>query len=72
MREQDKLIEKTVIVTTRASNDFGNWGIVKFFDGEDYHVAMNNSDTAHLVFSRAELRVLLKPQPDFIERKIIS
>ena len=35
----------------------GEWGIVKYFDGDDYHVAIANGDDCP-IFERRELRVV--------------
>lgn len=51
------LIGQEVRITNKESRDFGNWGIVKLFDGQDYHVAMNGDGNAQLAFSRSEFRI---------------
>ena len=57
MREdKSKLIGKEVIITTRDSWAFDQWGIVKMFDGEYYHIAIYNGDPC-LIFTRDEFRV---------------
>jgi hypothetical protein len=45
-----------VLVNSPDSWEHKNWGIVKGFDGEDYHVAINDGNE-QLVFSRTELRI---------------
>ena len=35
----------------------GGWGVVKYFDGDDYHVAMYGGEDNQLLFSRNELIV---------------
>lgn len=56
-QDQKKLIGKTVIIKKSGHSDYGNWGIVKDFDGEDFHVAMNDDEKSILVFGRSEFRV---------------
>lgn len=51
------LIGREVIITTRDSWAFDQWGIVKMFDGEYYHVAIYNDPNTALVFTRDEFRV---------------
>ena len=53
---ESKLIGKKVIITNRDHYLFGEWGIVKYYDGERYHVAPWNGDE-ELVFDRDEFRV---------------
>jgi hypothetical protein len=48
--------ETFVFINSPYSWEHKNWGIVKGFDGDEYHVAMNNG-VEQLVFSRRELRV---------------
>ena len=54
------MIGKLVIIKTKDSIYHGEWGIIKHFDGEYYHIAIAN-DTEHLVvFSRDEFAVRRK------------
>jgi hypothetical protein len=48
-----------VEVRCKGSWENGNWGVVRNYDGEDYHVAMNNDLNTALVFSRNE--IVVKP-----------
>lgn len=36
----------------------GEWGVVKMFDGEYYHVAPWNDSKQALIFERSELKVM--------------
>lgn len=53
------LIGKEVIITQRYSWLYGEWGIVKYFDGEYYHIAPWNGEET-LVFTRDGFRVRRK------------
>lgn len=50
----ESLIGKEVTITAGWSK--GEWGIVKHYDGDLYHIALWNGDTA-TVFARNEFRV---------------
>jgi len=52
-----KLIGKKVIITTKGSMEYDQWGIVKFFDGDSYHIAIANSSSITQIFDRDEFRV---------------
>jgi len=54
------MIDKIVIIKCKESIYNGEWGIIKYFDGEYYHIAIAD-DTEHLViFQRNEFRILRK------------
>lgn len=46
-----------VFIKSPGHFENGGWGIVKYFDGDDYHVAMYGGDDSQLLFSRSELVV---------------
>lgn len=52
-----KLIGKTVNITNEESTFCGEWGIIKHFDGEYYHIAIANDPSMFLVFERDEFEV---------------
>ena len=52
-----------VTIVSPESWDNGGWGIVKGFDGENYHVAMYGDENMQPIFTRAELRVPKRQQP---------
>ena len=52
-----KLIGKVVTITSKDSMHQGAWGTVKDFDGEYYYIAIYDSDSEELVFTRSEFRV---------------
>ena len=54
------LIGKEVTITEPTSIHYGDWGIVKDFDGEYYYVAMFNDESDMPVFIRDEFRVRRK------------
>jgi hypothetical protein len=54
---ENSIIGRSVVIKTRNSQEFGNWGVVKSFDGEDFHIAMNGDNRAQLVFERSEFTV---------------
>lgn len=49
------LVGKTVYIKTGWCS--GQWGVVKLFDGEYYHVSPWGDDSVALVFYRNEIRV---------------
>ena len=51
------LIGREVIITTRDSWAFDQWGTVRMFDGEYYHIAIYNDPVTTLIFTRDEFRV---------------
>lgn len=56
---RQELIGKEVTIRCRDSWANGEWGIVKDYDGENYHVALWNG-REQLIFTRSELRVKSK------------
>lgn len=50
------LIGKIVKIKSRDSEYCGEWGVVKYFDGDDYHIALWNGEP-YLIFSRSEFTV---------------
>lgn len=48
------IINKKVIIKTGIYKN--EWGIVKGFDGDYYHIALWNGDT-YLIFDRKDIRV---------------
>ena len=52
-----KLIGKKVIITTKDSWAYDEWGIVRMFDGEYYHISIAGTDDMDLIFTRDEFRV---------------
>lgn len=54
------LIGKKVEITTRESWCYGECGIVKGYDGEEYHIAICGDEGAILAFSRDEFKVKRK------------
>lgn len=52
------IIGKRVLITTNDSDEYDQWGIVKLFDGDSYHIAIANSSTTSKVFDRNEFRVI--------------
>lgn len=54
--KHSSLIGKEVTITTRNSPYYGEWGIVKYFDGDDYHIALWDGND-QMIFSRDEFKV---------------
>lgn len=50
------LIGKAAIIIKASDQYKGEWGIIKHFDGDYYHIALWNGDTS-LIFSRDEFRI---------------
>lgn len=54
---RDSLIGKKATIRCKASWANGEWGIIKAYDGDYYHIALWNGDT-QLVFTRREFKVV--------------
>lgn len=55
--KQDNLIGREATIKTGWMK--GEWGIIKYFDGDLYHIAMWNGDSC-MVFERSEFKVSRK------------
>ena len=55
--KEDKLIGKFVYVIDKDSIYHNEWGIVKSFDGDYYHVAHAGDNDVVLIFDRNQLQV---------------
>lgn len=44
-----------VEIISKESTYYGEWGIVRYIDGYDYHVALWNDPNSALVFDREEI-----------------
>ena len=56
MKKAAALMGKEATITDPNSDYYGEWGIIKGFDGDYYHIALWNGDTC-LAFARSEFRV---------------
>ena len=54
---ESRLIDKEVTITNKDSWHYGDWGIIKSFDGEYYEVAMFGDENDMPIFSRDEFKV---------------
>ena len=54
---QSRLIGKQATITTKDSIYYGEWGTIKMFDGEYYHIAIYNDADMAVIFTRDEFRV---------------
>ena len=52
-----KLIGKRVVIKNKDSIYYGEWGIVKYFDGECYHIAIADDRKNLVIFDRDEFIV---------------
>lgn len=50
-------INKKCYITDKESVYYGEWGIIKHFDGEYYHVAIADGKSCLAVFKRSEIRI---------------
>lgn len=53
---ESKLIGKKVYITNEEHWAYGEWGIIRYFDGDSYHIAIANGDE-ELIFDRDEFKV---------------
>ena len=52
-----KLIGKEAKITTKDSWYYGEYGIIKYFDGEYYHIAITGDNSNMCIFTRNEFKV---------------
>ena len=52
-----KNIGKKCYIKNEDSIFFGEWGIIKVFDGEYYHVAIANGTDSLPIFDRTEITI---------------
>jgi len=52
-----KLIGKKVYITDKDSIYYDEWGIIKYYDGEYYHIAIANGVDSLPIFKRNEFKV---------------
>jgi len=53
-----KLIGKKVDITDKDSIYFGDWGIIKSFDGDVYYIAIFNGTDSIPVFERNQFKII--------------
>jgi hypothetical protein len=58
---KSKLIDKMVMITDKESMYYNEWGIVKAFDGDDYHIAIANGTDNLMIFKRQDFKVSRNP-----------
>lgn len=51
------LIDKKVIITDKQSQYYNEWGIIKFFDGEYFYIAIANDIKSLPVFERKQFKI---------------
>ena len=56
------LKNKFCYITNKDSLYYNDWGIIKEFDGDDYHIAINNGLDSLPIFKRGEFTIP-KKQP---------
>lgn len=52
-----KNINKSCYIIDKESLYYGEWGIIKHFDGEYYHIAIRNGTDILPIFKRNEIRI---------------
>lgn len=52
-----KNVGKKCYIINKSSIYYGEWGIIKHFDGECYHVAIANGGSSLPIFDRDEIRI---------------
>lgn len=57
MKKLDKNIGKVAFITNKDSIYFGEWGIIKNFDGDYYYIAIAGGTDSIPVFYRDEFRI---------------
>jgi hypothetical protein len=54
---KSKLIGRKVYITDPESIYFGEWGIIKDFDGEVYYIAIADGKDSQPIFDRDQFKV---------------
>lgn len=52
-----KLIGKKCFVIDKDSIYYNEWGVIKFFDGEFYHVAIAKGKDTIPIFNRKQIKI---------------
>ena len=52
-----KLIGKKFYITDKNSIYYNEWGIIKDYDGEFYHVAIANGTNTMPIFDRKQIKI---------------
>ena len=55
--KMSKLIGKRCYVTDKNSIYYNEWGIIKLYDGEFYHVAIANGTDSMPIFDRQQIKI---------------
>jgi len=58
MKKLDKNIGKVAFITNKDSIYFGEWGIIKNFDGDYYYIAIANGIDSIPIFERKQYTVV--------------
>ena len=59
-KSKSNMIGRIAYITNIESIFYGEWGVVKFFDGDAYHIAIANDDRIANVFDRNEFVIKRK------------
>jgi hypothetical protein len=54
---KSKLIDQKVYITDKESIYYGEWGIVKAYDGQCYHIAIANGTDCMPIFDRKQFKI---------------
>ena len=57
MQIKSKMIGKKVYIIDKNSFYYNEWGIIKYYDGEYYHIAIANGEDILPIFKRNEFKV---------------
>lgn len=52
-----KHIGKKCYITDKDSIYYGEWGIIRHYDGQYFHVAIANDSETLVIFTRSEIRI---------------
>ena len=56
MAMADKNIGKKCIIIDKESIYYDEWGVIKFYDGEYYHVSIANGNST-VIFDRKQIKI---------------
>ena len=54
---ESNLIEKIAYIKNKESIFYKEWGVIKYFDGDYYHIAIANDNKVANIFDRKEFTI---------------
>jgi hypothetical protein len=57
-KKTNNLIGKKIIITDKESIYYNEWAIIKYFDEQQYHVAIANGTDSMPIFDRDQFKIM--------------